>query len=66
MRRLARLPLATISEVEMLDAQQRLASSGYYDAVFLVWTPAPKTWPRLLGRQQRRPSPQTTPPCPAR
>ena len=35
-RRLARLPSGDdFSEVEMLDAQQRLASSGYYDAVFL-------------------------------
>lgn len=36
-RRLARLPTgATYSEAELLDAQQRLASSGYYDAVFLT------------------------------
>lgn len=36
-RRLARLPTgATYDEAEMLDAQLRLASSGYYDAVFLT------------------------------
>ncbi|WP_037472403.1 autotransporter assembly complex protein TamA [Simplicispira psychrophila] len=36
-RRLARLPTGTLySEARMLDAQQRLASSGYYDAVFLT------------------------------
>ena len=36
-RRLARLPTGAIySEERMLDAQQRLASSGYYDAVFLM------------------------------
>lgn len=36
-RRLARLPTGTVyDEAEMLDAQQRLASSGYYDAVFLT------------------------------
>ena len=36
-RRLARLPTGAVySEVQMLDAQQRLASSGYYDAVFLM------------------------------
>ena len=35
-RRLARLPTGAIyDEAEMLDAQLRLASSGYYDAVFL-------------------------------
>jgi len=35
-RRLARLPTGTeYSEAALLDAQQRLASSGYYDAVFL-------------------------------
>ena len=35
-RRLARLPTGAVySEAQMLDAQQRLASSGYYDAVFL-------------------------------
>ena len=36
-RRIARLPVGTeYSEAELLDAQQRLASSGYYDAVFLT------------------------------
>ena len=36
-RRLARLPTgADYSEAQLLDAQQRLASSGYYDAVFLM------------------------------
>lgn len=36
-RRLARLPVgAPYSEQSLLDAQQRLASSGYYDAVFLT------------------------------
>lgn len=36
-RRIARLPAgADYSEAELLDAQQRLASSGYYDAVFLT------------------------------
>ncbi len=36
-RRLARLPTGAVySEAQMLDAQQRLASSGYYDAVFLM------------------------------
>lgn len=36
-RRIARLPTgADYSEAELLDAQQRLASSGYYDAVFLT------------------------------
>ena len=36
-RRLARLPTGDVySEARMLDAQQRLASSGYYDAVFLT------------------------------
>ena len=36
-RRLARLPTGAVySEERMLDAQQRLASSGYYDAVFLM------------------------------
>ena len=35
-RRIARLPTgADYSETQLLDAQQRLASSGYYDAVFL-------------------------------
>jgi translocation and assembly module TamA len=35
-RRLARLPTGAIyDETELLDAQLRLASSGYYDAVFL-------------------------------
>lgn len=36
-RRIARLPTgAPYSEQRLLDAQQRLASSGYYDAVFLA------------------------------
>ena len=36
-RNLARLPTGAVySEARMLDAQQRLASSGYYDAVFLT------------------------------
>ncbi len=36
-RRIARLPVgAPYSEQSLLDAQQRLASSGYYDAVFLT------------------------------
>ena len=36
-RRLARLPAgAEYSQAQLLDAQQRLASSGYYDAVFLT------------------------------
>lgn len=36
-RRLARLPSGAVyDEAEMLDAQLRLASSGYYDAVFLT------------------------------
>ncbi|MFY3386444.1 autotransporter assembly complex protein TamA [Paracidovorax sp. MALMAid1276] len=36
-RRLARLPIGAIyDEAAMLDAQLRLASSGYYDAVFLT------------------------------
>jgi len=36
-RRIARLPVAQpYSEQGLLDAQQRLASSGYYDAVFLA------------------------------
>ena len=35
-RRIAQLPTGAVySESELLDAQQRLASSGYYDAVFL-------------------------------
>lgn len=35
-RRLARLPSGAVyDEAEMLDAQLRLASSGYYDSVFL-------------------------------
>ena len=35
--RLARLPTGAVyDEAEMLDAQLRLASSGYYDAVFLT------------------------------
>lgn len=35
-RRIARLPTgADYSEAQLLDAQMRLASSGYYDAVFL-------------------------------
>ena len=36
-RNLARLPTGAVyNEARMLDAQQRLASSGYYDAVFLT------------------------------
>nr|WP_234026644.1 BamA/TamA family outer membrane protein [Melaminivora suipulveris] len=36
-RRIARVPVgAPYSEQSLLDAQQRLASSGYYDAVFLT------------------------------
>ncbi|MBY0410243.1 MAG: outer membrane protein assembly factor, partial [Burkholderiaceae bacterium] len=36
-RRLARLPTGGVyDEAELLDAQLRLASSGYYDAVFLT------------------------------
>ncbi|WP_313069832.1 autotransporter assembly complex protein TamA [Melaminivora sp.] len=36
-RRIARLPVgAPYQEQALLDAQQRLASSGYYDAVFLA------------------------------
>lgn len=36
-RRLARVPTGSVyDEAELLDAQQRLASSGYYDAVFLT------------------------------
>ena len=36
-RRLARLPTGAVyDEAELLDAQLRLASSGYYDAVFLT------------------------------
>ena len=36
-RNLARLPTGAVySEARLLDAQQRLASSGYYDAVFLT------------------------------
>ena len=36
-RRLARLPTGAVyDEADMLDAQLRLASSGYYDAVFLT------------------------------
>lgn len=36
-RRLARLPTGAVyDEAEMLDAQLRLTSSGYYDAVFLT------------------------------
>ncbi|MBT9512808.1 MAG: BamA/TamA family outer membrane protein [Acidovorax sp.] len=36
-RRLARLPTGAVyDEAEMLDAQLRLAGSGYYDAVFLT------------------------------
>lgn len=36
-RRLARLPTGAVyDESELLDAQLRLASSGYYDAVFLT------------------------------
>ncbi|WP_298211854.1 BamA/TamA family outer membrane protein [Acidovorax sp.] len=36
-RRLARLPTGAVyDEAEMLDAQLRLASSGYYDSVFLT------------------------------
>lgn len=36
-RRLARLPTGAVyDESELLDAQMRLASSGYYDAVFLT------------------------------
>ena len=36
-RRIARLPTgAGYSEAELLDAQQRLAASGYYDTVFLT------------------------------
>ena len=48
-RRLARLPTGTVyDEAEMLDAQQRLASSGYYDAVFLTLdtdSPTPQAAP---------------------
>ena len=37
MRRIARLPTGEdYSETQLLDAQQRLASSGYYDSVFLT------------------------------
>ncbi len=36
-RRIARLPTGTdYDQQELLDAQQRLASSGYYDSVFLM------------------------------
>lgn len=36
-RRLARLPTGAVyDETDLLDAQQRLADSGYYDAVFLT------------------------------
>ena len=36
-RALACLPTGSVyDEAEMLDAQQRLANSGYYDAVFLT------------------------------
>lgn len=36
-RRLARLPIGAVyDEAQLLDAQLRLASSGYYDAVFLT------------------------------
>ncbi|MFN3375695.1 MAG: autotransporter assembly complex protein TamA [Burkholderiaceae bacterium] len=36
-RRIARLPTGSVyDEAQMLDAQLRLASSGYYDAVFLT------------------------------
>ena len=36
-RRIARLPTGAVyNEAQLLDAQQRLASSGYYDAVFLT------------------------------
>ncbi|MDA8453703.1 BamA/TamA family outer membrane protein [Acidovorax sp. GBBC 3334] len=39
-RRIARLPTgAEYSEKDLLDAQARLASSGYYDAVFLALDP---------------------------
>ena len=39
-RRIARLPTGEdYSETRLLDAQQRLASSGYYDAVFLSLDP---------------------------
>lgn len=35
-RRIARLPTGAVyEETELLDAQQRLAASGYYDAVYL-------------------------------
>ena len=39
-RRIARLPLgSTYDEAALLDAQQRLADSGYFDAVFLSLAP---------------------------
>ncbi|MCB1977917.1 MAG: BamA/TamA family outer membrane protein [Burkholderiaceae bacterium] len=39
-KNLARLPIgAEYDETELLDAQQRLASSGYFDAVFLTLDP---------------------------
>lgn len=39
-RRLARLPVGAVyDEAEMLDAQLRLAGSGYYDSVFLMLDP---------------------------
>ena len=39
-KNIARLPLgAEYDETELLDAQQRLASSGYFDAVFLTLDP---------------------------
>ena len=48
-RRIARLPTGSLySEAQMLDAQQRLAASGYYDTVFLLLdteAPDPKVAP---------------------
>ncbi|MGM3114907.1 hypothetical protein ACS2TL_26905, partial [Bacillus cereus group sp. BC326] len=41
-RRIARLPTGEdYDEDDLLDAQQRLATSGYYDAVFLMLDTGP-------------------------
>ena len=61
-RRLARLPTGAVySEARMLDAQQRLASSGYYDAVFLTLDTEgtdPEAVPVTAQAPERGPHPQ--------
>lgn len=48
--RIARLPAGSEYELQtMLDAQQRLVSSGYYDSVFLTLADAPQAAPAKDG-----------------